>query len=220
MNKGKSQQDPKKKTKSATTSETPGEAKPETTRIAELTLKASVNAGAVISEYGKVFGTQDINALIIELQRNVNEVQGGNLSQLDAMLFAQANSLQAIFTSLARKAISSEYMDNLERYLRLALKAQAQCTKTLEVLATMKNPAPIAFVRQANIGQAVQVNNGASLAQRMEASRARESENTQNKLLEKQDGNPLDTGTTCAAGKVDQDLEAVGAIHRTQNQAR
>jgi hypothetical protein len=33
----------------------------------------------------------------------------------------------------------------------LALKAQSQCRATLETLAAIKNPQPVAFVRQANI---------------------------------------------------------------------
>lgn len=46
---------------------------------------------------------------------------------------------------------------------RLALKAQAQGVRTLEVLGALKNPQPVAFVKQANIAHGPQqVNNGAT----------------------------------------------------------
>ncbi len=44
--------------------------------------------------------------------------------------------------------------------MRLALKAQNQTRTTLQTLAELKAPKQIAFVRQANIGNQVQVNNG------------------------------------------------------------
>lgn len=49
----------------------------------------------------------------------------------------------------------------------MALKAQAQCRATLEALAEIKNPRPVAFVKQANIsGEHQQVNNGVQPAQK------------------------------------------------------
>jgi hypothetical protein len=81
--------------------------------------------------------------------------------------------------------------------LRLGLKAQSQCRATLETLATIKNPQPVAFVRQANIAHGPQqVNNRGEAAA---ASRAEESENPPNKVLEHQHAERLDFGTTGAA---------------------
>jgi hypothetical protein len=72
----------------------------------------------------------------------------------------QAHTLNAIFNDLARKAAKSEYINQMESHLRLALKAQGQCRATLETLAAIKNPQPVAFVRQANIAHGPQqVNN-------------------------------------------------------------
>jgi hypothetical protein len=87
-------------------------------------------------------------------------------------------------------------MDEIDRYLRLGLKAQSQCRATLETLATIKNPQPVAFVRQANIAHGPQqVNNDGAAP----ASRARESENPPNKVLEHQHAERLDFGTASAA---------------------
>jgi hypothetical protein len=76
----------------------------------------------------------------------------------------QAQTLDAIFNGLARRTAvnAGEYMAACETYLRLALKAQSQCRATLETLAMIKNPRPLAFVKHANIAAGPQqVNNAA-----------------------------------------------------------
>ena len=64
----------------------------------------------------------------------------------EALLTGQAMTLNTIFTHLANVAANTEYLDKLDRYLRLALKAQGQCRATLETLAAIKNP-PVVFAR-------------------------------------------------------------------------
>jgi len=66
------------------------------------------------------------------------------------MLTAQAHTLDAIFNNLEQRAINAEYMDNLDRYLKLALRAQSQCRATWEALSTIKSPPVMGYVRQAN----------------------------------------------------------------------
>jgi hypothetical protein len=95
------------------------------------------------------------------------------------------------------------------------LRAQNQARATLETLAGIKNPPNLAIVKQANIGQAVQVNNGT-----VPASRALENENALNKLLEVTDGQRLDVGAATPARRADSDLEAVGAINGTKDEGR
>jgi hypothetical protein len=111
-----------------------------------------------------------------------------------------------------------EYMDATETYLRLALKAQGQCRATLETLAVIKNPQPVAFVRQANIAHGPQQVNNRSF-QLEESSRARETGIRQNKLLEEH-GERLDLKTAAAASETDSSLEAVGAVHRPKDSSR
>ena len=95
-----------------------------------------------------------------------------------------------------------EYLEAMDRYLRLALKAQAQCRATIETLAAMKNP-PVVFARQANISNGPQqVNNG-------QPPRAEEKQNLPNELLEEGDGQRLDDGTAFATVRSDQDLVPV-----------
>lgn len=129
-----------------------------------VTTPAAQNTAAL--EPWTVFGDCDLAKMAAELREQTRQVtQAGDMQAPEAMLYGQAVALQTIFTSLSRRAALNvgEYMDATERYLRLALKAQAQCRATLETLAEMKNPRPVAFVHQANIANGPQqVNNGAS----------------------------------------------------------
>ena len=109
------------------------------------------------------------------------------------MLAAQAHTLDALFTQLVQRAAANfgEYMGAADTYLRLALKAQSQCRVTWEAIAEIKNPRAVAFVRQANIAAGPQqVNNAAATTPA--ASRASNSEKSQSKLLEANNGERLD----------------------------
>lgn len=55
---------------------------------------------------------------------------------------SQAISLDALFTELARRSGNNmgQYPDAADRYMRLALKAQAACRSTLEALARLHQP--------------------------------------------------------------------------------
>ena len=173
-----------------------------------------VRAAATIQKYDG--DTININALVDELRKQVAEVNGGNMRRPEAMLVAQAHTLDALFSNLARRSQSNSsagYVEAAEGYLRLALRAQSQCRATLETLATIKNP-PIVYARQANVTTGPQqVNNGIP-------ARARETEIEQSKLLEQSHGERLDTGTAGAASGFDSDLAAVGAVHRAENPGR
>jgi hypothetical protein len=145
--------------------EQPAEADPEKLQQAlaraQTTLRPSANAAAVIAEFGKSFGGQDFTALMVQLTESTKALKENDLYRCEAMLFSQAHALQAIFMNLARRAANQEYLKQFEVHLRLALKAQAQRVRTLEVLGTLKNPPNVAFVNQANIAHGhQQVNNG------------------------------------------------------------
>jgi len=106
-------------------------------------------------------------------------------------------------------------------YLRLALKAQSQCRTTLETLAVIKNPAPVAFVRQANIAHGPQqVNNTAMSVAVADASRARENEIGQSK--QSGGGHELlqDTRASTLASGIGTQMESVGEIERAEIRRR
>jgi hypothetical protein len=130
------------------------------------------------------------------------------------LLTAQAHTLDGIFNHLARKALRCEYLNQYEAYLRLGLKAQSQCRATLETLAAIKSPKPVAFVQQANIAHGPQQVNNAEPDQ---VSRARETEKQPNKLLEARNDERLDAGAQGATGLFNPELETVGALDRAKN---
>lgn len=153
-----------------------------TVAIARTVLRPAVQAAVTLKEYGKSYGDLDLAVLIDSLTEQTRGSSDGDLKRAEAMLTAQAHTLDAISNNLARRAINAEYMDNLDRYLKLALRAQSQCRATWEALATIKNPPIMGYVRQANIAHGPQQVNNASAAP-VGASRAGENPNLQNKLF-------------------------------------
>ncbi len=144
------------------------------------------------------------------------------MSDIEATLATQAVALNSIFNELARRAAlnMSEHLNATEIYLRLGLKAQAQCRATLETLAEMKNPRPVAFVRQANIANGPQqVNNGkhagADLPTRAHAGNPA---NRANELLVAENGERLDSKAAGIPSGSDQQLEAVVRVHRPKTE--
>ena len=189
--------------------------------FAHASLQPTVQASMTLMEYNKNVGEMSINTLVADLSKQCDLASKGDLARAEALLTAQAHTLDALFNNLARRAAVNmgEYMIATETYLRLALKAQGQCRATLETLAAIKNPQPVAFVRQANIAHGPQqVNNGP--AQPGEPSRAAKTENQQNKLLEAENGERLDLKTAGAASEADSSLETVGAVHRPKDSSR
>jgi hypothetical protein len=182
--------------------------------VTRLAANPSFSGAATMRKYTEGLLTLDLVELAFVLQEQANAATNGDLERTEGMLMVQAHTLDAIFNNLARRAIACEHVENRERCLRLALKAQTQCRNTLETLATLKNPPRLAFVQQANIGQAVQVNNAVSAA---EASHALHTKSERNKLLEVQDGERLDERTAGAAIGADKELAAVGEINRPQD---
>ncbi len=135
------------------------------------------------------------------------------------MLTARAHTLDTIFNNLARRAINAEYMDHLDRYLKLALRAQSQCRATWETLATIKNPPMVGYVKQANIASGhQQVNNAPSAVS--EAPPARKNEKSKNRLLVVKDGKRLDTQATGTAGRTDPAMATLGEVERTEDTGR
>jgi hypothetical protein len=137
-------------------------------------------------------GEISLTDAVAVMKEKVSEINNGNLQPLEATLTAQITSLDTIFNSLAIKSRCSDTMSKMESYLRLALKAQAQCARSIEVLSSLKNP-PIVYAKQANIANGnQQVNNGTLPAN----SHTGKTVNQQNELLEANNGRTtMDTST-------------------------
>ena len=147
----------------------------------------------------------DLTKLADRLEHQTQQIKDGDLGQADSMLSAHASTLDALFHNLLlRSAMNAgNNFDVGEKLMKLALKAQSQCRATLDSLASMKNPA--VHMRQTNIAHNQQINNGQKI------------EKSQSKLLEKTDGERLDTRATQESVRGDQSMETVGEIDGTED---
>jgi hypothetical protein len=162
------------------------------------------------------FGSSDLTDTGAVIAEFAAKAQKNDFSEVEATLIAQATTLNAIFAELARRAALNmgEYIQATETYLRLALKAQSQCRVTLQTLAEIKNPQPVAFVKQANIAHGHQQVNNGTQGDGGPSPRAGFSTKPSNELLEAGDEERLDAGATGTTGGASSHLETVGAIHR------
>ena len=185
------------------------EGEDEAKALAQSFLRPSVHSAITIRDYSQPFSDIDINCMVDSLTDLINLTIDGDLSRAEAMLTAQAHTLDAIFSNLASRAIRAEYISAFETYLKLGLRAQSQSRATWETLAVIKNPISRAYVGQANIANNQQVNNST------EPSRAREKQNQPNELLENKEHEPdkwLDRGTPKETIEANQAMETVGEI--------
>ena len=186
--------------------------------LAELAYDPAVRSLPVAKDFNKGYlnGNDNLNESLGALMAQVNEVRSGNLECAEKTLVVQANTLDAIFNGLARRAAMSmgEHNNATETYLRLALKAQSQCRATLESLAAIKNP-PVVYARQANVTTGPQqVNNG---IQPSKPSCAKEIKSTPNKLSGDENELLQDTRTSTITSRIDSQMETVGKIDRAEN---
>ncbi len=185
--------------------------------VARTALRPTVQAAFTLRDYGNSWGNLDLNGLIDSLGEQTKAINDGDLSRAESMLTTQAHTLDAIFNNLASRAIKAEYLNNLDTYLKLALRSQSQCRATWETLATIKNPPIMGYVRQANIAHGPQQINNAIPD---DTPRVGENENSENKLLEKKDGERLDIGTTVTASQADPAMATLEEIDRTEDEGR
>lgn len=172
------------------------------------------------------YGAANMVTMYHEFRKEVTKVTEGDMSGPEAMLFSQAMSLSSIYNECASQAAlnlgSRSALPAAEALMRMALKAQAQCTQTLRVLGELKAPKSVAFIKQQNNAAGPQQVNNGPVTQGAAPARAHESEETQpatNELLtderDSQHAANLDTGATSRAGRENQALETVGAVDRT-----
>jgi hypothetical protein len=195
---------------------------------ARAALRPSVNAVMAIDAFkGNLMGDDvDLGTMVETLQTTIADVSGGDLGKLEAMLVAQATALQTMFTSMARRAASQEYIKNMATYMTLALKAQAQSRATISALVDLKYPKQATFIKQANVAHGPQqVNNGAGPAE-VSASldahtHAAKPKPDQPELLEADHGGTqMDGRTTPAAARSHPAVEALGAVNGATKRGR
>ena len=190
--------------------------------VAGMVVHSTVANASTIIDYSR---TQHAGLSLTDIARALKDqgeaVNSGDLASLERMLNGQAVALNAMFTELARRGALNmgEHMDAMDRYIRLALKAQSQARATVETLAAMKNP-PIVFARQANInnGGQQQVNNGPAPNSTPTSARPGETVSLPNELLEDltHGRTQLDNRATASAGRKNPRVEPVGKVNRPE----
>lgn len=100
-------------------------------------------AGSFIGKmFGKLPGEPQFDDYGRAIAAKTKEAAKGDLALASEMLLAQAVSLDAMFTELARRCAMNmgEHILAAERYGRLALKAQSNSRAALEALARLHQP--------------------------------------------------------------------------------
>ncbi|MDH3672664.1 MAG: hypothetical protein OES46_16150 [Gammaproteobacteria bacterium] len=172
-------------------------------RIARGLLRSSLHAATFIDDYKGDY----VSELAEELSAQIEKVGAGNLEDVEAMLFAQAHTLQVMFLNCACRMNRAKYLNQMQAHGQLALKAQNQCRTTLATLVDIKNPARATFIK--NMATNQQVNLGAAPQ--------KNSADSANKLLEAKAHERLDTRTPSEAVPVDSPLEALAAFDGTKD---
>jgi hypothetical protein len=141
-----------------------------------------------------------------------SQVKNGDLGRVEAMLSGQATSLQSLFARLTEKSLLSERIDHFELFMKLALRAQAQCRSTIETLALIKNP-PVVFAHQANLTTGPQQINNGNLNHACEE----KMQIPPNQLSGESHGLQTNTRASGSTSSPDSSLETLGEINGPQN---
>lgn len=183
--------------------------------FAEAILNPTAANAITALDYSKTFGSNlSLQEVLNVMNDNAKQVKEGKLDYLESMLTSQATVLNSIFTDFARRAVVAPNVPQLEVYLRMAFKAQSQCRTTIEAIGELKYPKQATFIRQANIANQQQVNNGLNHSQSDIKPRAGKKNLTpSNELLTETLHATLDKGRTRETVKTHSRLEAVGEIH-------
>jgi len=129
-------------------------------KLAEIAIDPIATAMGTADLFNQgTFGKLDLTDSYVAMLEQLKAAKKGDLSNQKTMLAAQAVALNAIFTEMARRAARNmgEYINTTQIYMRLALKAQAQCRSTIEALEglTSGHVQTVKHVHVSEGGQAV-----------------------------------------------------------------
>ena len=184
-------------------------------------IDSALPAALVTAKYSG--SSTDPLAILKALRTQADDLQDGDMTQLEQMLLHQAVALQTMFMDLAVRAKGQQDLPAIQSLTQLAIKAQSGSRATLQTLAELKNPRPV-FVRQTNVAQTQQVNNGGQDAVAVLPSRARKPRNAPIELkapTQECHGSPtLDPRATTAAGRAGSAQQALGTFDRPPQRRR
>lgn len=125
-------------------------------RLAKAHLSADFSLALATSKFAV---GSDWSELAIEYFKKIERTKSGDMSEMEGMLAGQAILLNKIFSDMAMRAgqNADKYPNATKAYMNIALRTQAQCTRTIEVLCNLKKPKS---PEQKNIANQQIVNNG------------------------------------------------------------
>lgn len=191
--------------------------------IARVALSAQYTGAVVARDFSRSVDRElDVKEAVEVLSEAATRVLQGNMGGVESLLVAQSIALNAIFTEMARRGAHTmgKNAAATESYMRMAFKAQNQCRATLETLAEVKNPRQATFVKQQNVANQQQVNNGVLVPGTHARTLEEDNVNQSSKLLEGQHGEWMDTRATGSAIGANPHLAAVETIDWTENAGR
>lgn len=115
-------------------------------QMARLTLEPGLRHAAIGSSFAAGAFSDNHKTPIMSAAAVMGEAmakgRSGDKALASNLLAAQAMTLDTIFIELARRSSVNmgEYLNASDRYMRLALKAQANCRATLEALSKLHQP--------------------------------------------------------------------------------
>ena len=202
------------------------EPKPLDVTKAERIKDPAVLGACVVNTYNRVNKGSDSEPSLKETMRaimaDIDKVNRGDLSNIEAMLTGQAIALQGIFAEMAVRAAEQTQLKHYQAFFNMAMKAQAQSRSTIQALVELKYPRQVVITKQANISNGhQQVNNGEFCDQYAHTrTPAQEIPIEYNELLEVSNDTTsqrLDTRATQSAGREDTTMATVATQHRRKN---
>lgn len=127
----------------------PGET--EDQRLAELIISPNTRAAFLHYAFSRVlFGPREgkadqrasFDGMVAELEKQQEAAGSGDMRRASDLLITQAHVLDALFGDFMHRALDNagSYPDAMQRYMGMALKAQAQSRASLEALARIHQP--------------------------------------------------------------------------------
>lgn len=127
----------------------PGES--EDQRLAELIVSPTTRTAFLHYTLArKLFGPREggkdqrasFDSMMAELDKQQNAAAAGDMRRASDLLISQALTLDALFADFMHRSLDNAgaYPDAMQRYMTMALKAQAQSRATIEALARMQQP--------------------------------------------------------------------------------
>ena len=103
---------------------------------------AALNIGRGIAE-----GHEHTSAIVEALEAGVERLRLGDIGAVEEILFVELQLLHSLTNRWLMKALNSNNPDVLKTFAGLALKSQEQARKTGQVIAEIKNPKRVQFIR-------------------------------------------------------------------------